>query len=727
MKKLFSLLVVLMSQMAYGQSANSIFIDKFDGTNFQEVELAAPGSDRIVFWDHSALNPSYLTLGTGLSISGTTLNASATGGETWGSITGTLADQTDLQSALGTKQALDSDLTAIAGLTTTSFGRSVLEVADAAGLRTLAGLVYDVGATADTLVMRDNNGAIYAESFAQIEATGGAAAVLRGTVLEFYNVAQDGYIGLLPPALVTSDALSVTLPGESGTLALLSDLAGYLTTADAASAYQPLDTQLTALATLSGATGTFPYFSSSDVISSGTITAAGRALLDDADSAAQRTTLGIDLTTGGNGVFDSGRVPIFDSSGNLTASVQVNIVDGTNSVYLSTSVLATNDGSNTCEFWFPAPTGQTINFPSTSGTIALTSDLTPYLTSATATSTYQPLDTQLTSLAGMGYTGNAGKFIRVNGGETGFELATVGGSGTVTSVAVSGSDGIDIDSGSPITTSGTIALGVNAASLKTHLSLGNVENTALSTWSGTSNIDTLGAVTVGTWNADAIADGYIASATTWNAKQPAGNYITALTGDVTASGPGSATATLANTAVTPGSYTNADITVDAKGRITTASNGGGGGGSTATLTVLGSDQTTTSTSYADVTGLTADLEADTRYQFEFFVAWRSSNASEGIGLAIGGPASPATLMAHIGINSSANYYLSVSAATAYDSGPLSNIGAWTTSRAAHVRGVIVTGAAAGSLALRFRAKTGGANSATIKAGSALVVTPLSAP
>lgn len=248
MKKLFSLLVVLMSQMAYGQSANSIFIDKFDGTNFQEVELAAPGSDRIVFWDHSALNPSYLTLGTGLSISGTTLNASATGGGTWGSITGTLADQTDLQSALGTKQALDSDLTAIAGLTTTSFGRSVLEVADAAGLRTLAGLVYDVGATADTLVMRDNNGAIYAESFAQIEATGGAAAVLRGTVLEFYNVAQDGYIGLLPPALVTSDALSVTLPGESGTLALLSDLAGYLTTADAASAYQPLDTQLTSLA-----------------------------------------------------------------------------------------------------------------------------------------------------------------------------------------------------------------------------------------------------------------------------------------------------------------------------------------------------------------------------------------------------------------------------------------------------------------------------------------------
>jgi len=153
------------------------------------------------------------------------------------------------------------------------------------------------------------------------------------------------------------------------------------------------------------------------------------------------------------------------------------------------------------------------------------------------------------------------------------KTATIAGqAGTVTSVALTGTDGIDIDSGSPITTTGTIALGINATTLKTHLALNNVENQAVSTWTGSTNLTTLGTITTGTWQATAIADTYIASAATWNAKQAAGNYITALTGDVTASGPGSVAATIANDSVTYAKMQN----VTSAGRLLGRGAGGAG-------------------------------------------------------------------------------------------------------------------------------------------------------
>lgn len=77
--------------------------------------------------------------------------------------------------------------------------------------------------------------------------------------------------------------------------------------------------------------------------------------------------------------------------------------------------------------------------------------------------------------------------------------------------------------------------------------------------------------------ADTTHSGYLSSTdwNTFNGKQASGSYITALTGDVTASGPGSATATLATVNTNTGSFGSSSsipsITVNGKGLITAAS------------------------------------------------------------------------------------------------------------------------------------------------------------
>jgi hypothetical protein len=111
---------------------------------------------------------------------------------------------------------------------------------------------------------------------------------------------------------------------------------------------------------------------------------------------------------------------------------------------------------------------------------------------------------------------------------------------------------------------------------------------AASNFSGSSSGTNTGDVTIGTADGLSLSGQVLSlglassgvtgalSGTDWNTfngKQAAGSYITALTGDVTASGPGSSAATLATVNSNVGSFTNASITVNGKGLITAASNG----------------------------------------------------------------------------------------------------------------------------------------------------------
>jgi hypothetical protein len=83
-----------------------------------------------------------------------------------------------------------------------------------------------------------------------------------------------------------------------------------------------------------------------------------------------------------------------------------------------------------------------------------------------------------------------------------------------------------------------------------------------------------GSGSVGITQAGAGSDGYLSSAdwNTFDGKQPAGNYITDLTGDATASGPGSVALTLATVNATTGTFGSSTqvpvITVNNKGLVT---------------------------------------------------------------------------------------------------------------------------------------------------------------
>ena len=149
-----------------------------------------------------------LTIGTG----------SGGGGGTWGSITGTLSSQTDLQTALDARQPLDQDLTEISVLSTQAFGRSLLTMGSPTAAVTLLGAQAS-DADLDDLADGSLTGSKIGTGINAANITTGTLALARGGL----NADVSGYVNGLYGQLssVTADVDTIgefsTALGITGT------------------------------------------------------------------------------------------------------------------------------------------------------------------------------------------------------------------------------------------------------------------------------------------------------------------------------------------------------------------------------------------------------------------------------------------------------------------------------------------------------------------------------
>jgi hypothetical protein len=184
----------------------------------------------------------------------------------------------------------------VESITLTAAGRALLDDADAAEQRTTLGL--------ETMAVQPASGVVI---------TGGTAVLSSGTIT--YVTINGGVIsGITDLAIADGGTGASTASGARTNLGLAigTDVQAY-------------DPALASIAELTTASGQFIYTTASDIYATATITAAGRAILDDTDASAQRITLGLGSlavqNTVASGNYDAGSIATADiASGAITTA-----------------------------------------------------------------------------------------------------------------------------------------------------------------------------------------------------------------------------------------------------------------------------------------------------------------------------------------------------------------------------------------------------------------------
>lgn len=136
----------------------------------------------------------------------------------------------------------------------------------------------------------------------------------------------------------------------------------------------------------------------------------------------------------------------------------------------------------------------------------------------------------------------------------------------------------------------------------------------------------------------------------------------------------------------------------------------GGGGESEVVVVAPGDVTNSTTTFANVTGLTFTALANKTYIIEAWLIFQSNTAGTGIKFAFNGPASPVAvvMLAHIPIALTLYASCATLASRAYDTGtPSVSVDAINANLLCKIDAVVRNGATQGTVAIRFAAETTG--------------------